>query len=477
MKQSREEQSKADTIGRLARAVLDANSGDMPASALHQAQLLLLDTIGCGIAGAREPVARAVTEIALRDGNENGACALFGLTRRATILKAVLVNGVNLRVLDLNDYMIGDRDGAPETGGHPSDNIPVALAMGAARKRSGAEILAAIVIGYDLYARLQSLMNRDGPWDSVTVSGLVAPAMAGRLMGLDENLLAHAMALGAARAPTPAIVRTGHISSAKSIANALIAQSGVQAALFAEEGLTGPLPILDDTRGLRDLFAQGDLSHLAAPMTASAITAAHVKAYPCVNTGQSAVAAALKLHAMLGGNVENLAAIEIVMADYAAVKRHQGDPARARPASREAADHSFPFLVAVALLDGAFGIAQFAGERWRDPRVGALMEKITMRRDAAWNARAPGGFPCTLRAKTKAGGEFIAEVPYPPGFSKNGLDQTAVIEKFHAVTAPHLDAIQRGRIVDAVLEFHHSRSTATLDNAIASSGAIEGSVP
>jgi 2-methylcitrate dehydratase len=472
MTPTRDEHGKAETIGQLARAILDAKTADIPTTALRQAQMLLLDSIGCGIAGCREDAARAVTAIAKESG---GDCALFGATERVSVLNAVLANGVSMRVLDLNDYLIGGTQDAPETGGHPSDNIPVALAMGAARHRNGAEILAAIVIGYEIYARLQSLMNRDGPWDSVTVSGLVAPAMAGRLMGLDQTRLAHAIALGAARAATPAIVRSGHISSAKSIANALIAQAGVQAALLAEAGLTGPLPILDDTRGLADLFAHGDLAHLTAPMSFGAIGRAHVKAYPCVNTGQSAVAAALKLHAMLDNNAENLAQLEIIMADYPAVKRHQGDKARARPQSREAADHSFPFLVAVALLDGAFGIAQFANERWRDSRICALMEKITMRRDAKLNVRAPGGFPCTLRAKTREGRECSVEVLYPPGFSKEGLDPNAVIEKFHAVTAPHLDQASRARIVDAVMEFHHSRSTATLDNAIAASGATEGS--
>jgi 2-methylcitrate dehydratase PrpD len=100
------------------------------------------------------------------------------------------------------------------------------------------------------------------------------------------------------------------------------------------------------------------------------------------------------------------------------------------------------------------------------------MDKITMRRDAGWNARAPGGFPCRLQAQDRQGREFIAEVPYPPGFSKSGLDQTAIIEKFHSVTAPHIDESARMRIVDAVMEFHHSRSSATLDNAIATEGSF-----
>jgi 2-methylcitrate dehydratase len=470
MTSSAKHASGTETVRTLARLALSRAPSDLDAPAMRQAQLLLLDTLGCGIAGAHDATARAVTDIALSEG-ALAQCALIGRPHKTSLLNAVLANGVAVRVLDFNDYFIGESNGEPETAGHPSDNIPVALAVGSARGCSGAEILASIVVGYELYARLQHLTDRDSAWDAVTTSGFVAPAMAGRLLGLDADRLAHALALGAARAATPAIVRSGHISAAKSIANALVAQSGVQAALFAEAGLTGPLPVLDDARGLRDIFASGDVSALLAPMPAAgAVMRAHVKAYPCVNTGQSAVAAALHLHKMLDVPAEELASIELVMADYTVVKRHQGDKGRARPASREAADHSFPFIVAVTLIDGAFGVAQFGHERWRDPKIVALMEKIVMQRDAALNARAPGAFPCRLRARKADSREYVAECDYPPGFSRSGLDEAAVVEKFHAVTTPYIPASQRARIVAAVMDVHQARSTAALEAAISTEG-------
>lgn len=458
----------ASTIEALARAVLAFDADAIPASVLAQAKLLLLDTIGCGFAGVNEGVARASCDVALRMGGPP-ECALIGRKERTGLANAVLANGVAVRVLDLNDYLVNESKGQPEAGGHPSDNIPVALAAGAARARSGRDVLAAIVAGYEIYARLQRLMDRAGQWDGVTVSGLVAPAIAGRLMGLDETRLAHALALGLARAPTPAVVRSGDISAAKSLSNALVAQSGVQAALLAEQGITGPLAIFEDARGLSDLFRNADLATLTAPLPAEgAIMRCHVKAYPCINTGQSAVAAALKLHAMLKGAA--LDRIEVTMADYPVIKRQQEDPGRIHPASREAADHSFPFIAAVALIDGAFGIAQYENERWRDPAVTQLMAKMEMRRDAAWNTRAPGGYPCAITARDIKGNAHRVEMPYPPGFSANGLDAGAVMEKFHASAGSVLDAPRRRRIVDAVMEFEHSSSSTRLDAAIGQEG-------
>lgn len=459
------------TLGVLARAILAFDKRSIAPEAMHQARLLLLDAIGCAFASAEDSVARAVMDIAVRGGPPE--CALIGYKRKTDVLNAILANGIALRVLDINDYLINESNGGCESGGHPSDNIPVALAVGAQRKRSGADILTAIVAGYELYARLQMLMARGGDWDGVTVSGIVAPAIAGRLMGLDETRLAHALALGFARAPTPSIVRRGHISAAKSVANALVAQSGAQAALLAERGITGPLAILDDANGLRDIFRDGDLSHLTEPIPPrGAVMRAHVKTYPCINTGQSAVAAALQMHKVLKESVESLTRIEIIMADYPVVERQQADEARSRPQSRESADHSFPFIVAVSLIEGAFGVAQYEHERWHDPRVIALMSKIVMRRDADWNAHAPGAFPCALHAWDTTGRDYLIEVPYPPGFSNNGLDETVVLEKFHDMTDAMLVRAHRERIVDATLKFDNSPSTATLDAAIATGESI-----
>ena len=99
-----------------------------------------------------------------------------------------------------------------------------------------------------------------------------------------------------------------------------------------------------------------------------------------------------------------------------------------------------------------------------------LMSRIVMSRDAKWNTRAPGAYPCTIRASDADGREHVTEVPYPPGFSLSGVDEAAVIAKFHAVAAVVLNRNARERIVDAVMDFHHSPSTSTLDAAISTRG-------
>jgi 2-methylcitrate dehydratase len=176
-----------------------------------------------------------------------------------------------------------------------------------------------------------------------------------------------------------------------------------------------------------------------------------VKAFPCLATGQSVVAAGIEMHQRLGGAVDRFSAFKLMIPDTPGLRRQKDDPGRIRPTSREAADHSFNFLAAVSLLDGEFGLAQFEGERWNDPKVCALMAQLEIVPDASWNTRAPDSFPCSLHVRSEDGHDHVVEVPYPPGFSRGRLDASTVIEKFHDLTTPHLAQGARDRIVESVL--------------------------
>jgi 2-methylcitrate dehydratase len=452
-------------VEQLAAWALGVRAADIAPAAIAQAKLLLLDTIGCGFAALHEESARALLAMVETSGGAP-QCTVIGRSELTSAANATLANGALVRILDFNDY-VNAKSG--DLGGHPSDNIPVALAAGELCAATGIEIIAAIVLGYEIFGRCKDLMERDSAWDGVTVSGLAAPAMAGRLMRLDRRQLAHAIALSGARAATSTAVRFGDISAAKSIANALVAQNGVQAALLAQHGITGPLDLFENPRGMREVFSKGDAAAaLAAPLPAEGtIMAANVKAFPCLATGQSVVAAGIEMHQRLNGAVDNLASFKLIIPDTPGLRRQKDDPGRIRPTSREAADHSFNFLAAVSLIDGAFGLAQFDGERWNDPRVCTLMARLEIVPDASWNKRVPDSFPCSLVARTQDGREHVVEVPYPPGFSRGRLDEATVVKKFHDLTAPHLPQGACNRIVDNVTALDKSPTCNDLMKAVA----------
>jgi 2-methylcitrate dehydratase len=451
------------SVQRIADWALAITAADVPSASIDQAKLLLLDTIGCGLAALEDQTGQAMLAACTATGGAP-ACSVLGSATKTSLSNAVLANGTLIRLLDLNDYVIGS-DGS--VGGHPSDNIPVALAAGELEGRNGRDVLAALVIGYELYGRCKNMIERRSAWDGVSLSGIVAPIMAGWLMRLDRLRLAHAIALSVARAATSAVVRTGDLSAAKSLANALVAQNAVQAALLARYGITGPLEIFEHPRGMQAVFSGFDSAALTMPLPAeSYLMKAHVKAFPCVATAQAAVAAALDLHRQMGGKIGQVQRLRATMADVPAVRRHQEDRERADPKSREAADHSFNFLIAAALADGSFGLAQYEGERWKDPALRSLMNRTEMTTDANLAQRAPVSYPCRLEAETIDGRSYRSEVLFPPGFSRGGLKPETVIGKFDALTAPRISAPVRQRIVDNVMTLDQSPSLSGLQAAL-----------
>jgi 2-methylcitrate dehydratase len=431
-------------------------------TAVRQCKLLILDTIGCALAALEEhEAAHAVAAI----GEMGGAAqsSVVGSKAKTSAVNAVLANGILVRQLDLNDFTVGEGPKGPVIGGHPSDNIPVGLAVGEWKGNSGRDVINAIVLGYELYHRLKDMYDRKKPWDGTSLSSIVAASMTGRLMGLNEDQFAQALALAVMRAPTPRLVRSGKISAAKFLANALVAQSSVTACVLAANGMTGPLAILDEpTEGMRSIFLEDiDWKDLVAPVQGEhAIVKSNVKAFPCLATGQGAAAAGIKMHELVKGKLGDIGSIDVIMLDHPFIKGQQDDPDRANPNSREAADHSFYFIPVTAMIDGELTPRQFRDNRWFDPQVMGLMKKTSMKSDPTWAKRAPNGYPCSLRVKMKDGTEHFTEVDYPPGYSKagSGLVQQEIEDKFDSVTKTAIDDKKRKAIKAAVANLENEKS-------------------
>jgi 2-methylcitrate dehydratase len=178
------------------------------------------------------------------------------------------------------------------------------------------------------------------------------------------------------------------------------------------------------------------------------------------------VAAALALRRQIGGDVDSFASIRATFADLPIVRRQLADPGRVAPASREAADHSLHFLIAVTLIDGTFGLTQFAGERWNDAKVRALMARLETTTDADLAHRAGAAYPCALHATGCDGRCHSVEILAPPGFSADGPDALTVLEKFARITAERISPSARERIVEAVMTLDEAKTCADLTRAV-----------
>jgi 2-methylcitrate dehydratase len=455
--------SETPLIKRLARWVLDVDAASIPSDVALQAKMLILDSIGCALAAGEEHAyRRAERTFAALGGNPE--CTIIGSRRRMPVTHAVMLNGVLIRELDLNDVYVG-----PGQPGHPSDNIAVALTVGERQKSSGVNVLASVVAGYELYCRIQDLSATAGPWDHVTASALAAPSIAGRLLELNQDQLANALALSAVHGNTLAAVRMGQLSNAKAMANAFVAFQATLCSLFAAEGMTGPLTVFEGRGGLNQALLLGaDLVSLVAPVADRfRISEVSIKAYPCIGTAQALVAAVLQARDHIKDPVKELKHIELRMADIPFVRGQLEDEDRRRPNSRETADHSFYYLAAVALLDGELTPAQFEADRWKDASIKALMERMTIRADASLNVYTPGSYPCVTQFTTQGGESRTVEVFYPAGHPRNRMSPADVEAKFRACTRSVLSEAQQTKIISLVYDLEKVLSVTELTSHLA----------
>ena len=446
----------ATLVQQIAANVLGVSATTIPAEVVEHTKALILDSIGCALAAADEPVfARASQVLAQLGGSAD--CTVIGSSRRVNLPQAVLLNGILIRALDLNDAYIG-----PGQMGHPSDNIAVALSVGEKFRASGLNVIASVALGYEIYCRIQDIVPVRGTWDHTTASALAAPLIAGRLMGLNAEQLAHAAALSATHGNTLAVVRTGQLANSKASANALVASQAALCSLFAAEGMTGSLGVIEHPRGLSTGMLAGAKLDLLAQRIGEQyrIMNSAIKAYPCIGTAQTMVAGVLQARAGIADPAREVERIEVAMADIPIVSTQVADEQRRYPASRESADHSFYYLAAAALSDGEISEAQFAPGRWLQAEMTETMARVSIRTDASLNKHTPGSYPAVVKLLLQSGESREVEVIFPKGHPNNRMSPAEVEDKFRACARDRVPPARQEKIIEKARELEKLASVA-----------------
>ncbi len=394
-------------VQRIAQWVTAFDARAVDARAVELMKHSVLDSLGCAILTLDEDCVAGVLAYA-RSVAGSGPASLIG-GGRAPLAIATLANGTLIRAIDFNDHLALNPNTGAKLGGHPSDNLAAILAIAEWRDLGGREVLAALLAGYELYGRVYGFLTPDLPWDHTTAFGFSVPAVAARLLGLDADVTAHAIAISAAQSATLGVVRRGQLSHSKFLASALVAERGVEAAQLAAAGVTGPMTVFEDARGIsKGIFHTEAIDSLVAPLGAHhMIEGVTIKAYPGMDTSQAAAEAAVKAAAGRRLRASDIESVELIMNDHQMIKNQTSDSRRQTRHSRETADHSIHYMVAVALLDGEMTPRQFSHGRWFDLDVCDLMRRMTIILDPTWVKRAPGGFSCTVRLRHRDGAETV----------------------------------------------------------------------
>lgn len=420
----------------------------LPGEAVLEAKRRVIDALGCAMGAYDAEPAQIARKVAQLSSNSNGATVLTTGHKTSPDL-AAFASGVMMRYLDFNDTYLSKEPA------HPSDNIAAVLAVAEAEKKSGKDIITAIVLAYEIQCRLCDAASiRSRGWDHVTYGAFSAGLAAGKLYGLSKQQLVHVQGLAATPNNALRQTRVGELSHWKGCAFANASRNAVFAATLAKHGMTGPSEIFEGEMGF---WAQVSGPFELAPMGGEdgnphfMINQTYVKHFPAEYHSQSAIEAALELRAQIGAeNIDQKIESITIESFDAAVDIIAGFVEHWAPKSRETADHSMPYCVSAALMDGDITLDTFSDTRIQEPKLRALIQKVKVNRNAEMTAGYPEGIPNLLVIKTTDGKEYSKKIAYPLGHNRNPMNDVDIEKKFRSLALRWMSEANADRILKAL---------------------------
>lgn len=420
---------KQTLVQQLANWVESRSYDDLSDEAIKVLKLRLLDSIGVGI-GALE--GQPVKDIRKMTEDLGGAplVTLLGGGKSSPDY-ATFYNGAAIRYLDYNDSYLAKNETC-----HPSDNIAPVLAATEYAGGSGKDFLLGLGIAYQVQTRLSDVAPvRDHGFDHTVQGSYGAAAGAAAALKLDADKTANAIAIAGTGYNSLRVTRTGALSHWKGLAYPNTAMGAMHATLLASYGITGPEEVFEGNKGFMDSIA-GKFDIDWSKEDLNRVTKTITKRYNAEIHSQSSIEGLLELK-----DAENIAAddikeIRLYTFDVAFNIIGGGEEGGKKNIQfKEEADHSLPYMLAVAYLDGQVMPEQYEPARITSSDVQDLLQKVHVEPVQAYSDRFPAEMACRIELETKDGQVFEIEKNDYHGFNTHPADWDVLMEKYKGLTS------------------------------------------
>jgi 2-methylcitrate dehydratase len=411
---------------RLAEYASSLTFEELPTNVVQNAQQRLVDSVAAAIAGRNSPQASIAHKLA--DGfppaHWPGRLLLSGA--RSVADTAAFANTCLIRNVELNDAI---------EGGHPSDMLGALLALAETVQADGRRLLVAMVVAYEVFMRINEAtrLRRRG-WDQGYAIGLGTAAGLGSLLQLSAEQTGHAIAITSVGNVPMRNTRAGKLSLWKGAASAYSVRNATFGVLLAAEGMTGPDRPFDGRHGLWDQitgpFEVGPFGGRGGDFRMLSV---RQKYWPVEGGAQAVVAAAIELRSRLSSDeVQEI----VVTLPWAAWHEIASEPEKWDPQTRETADHSLPYIVARALVDGTMEVASFEPSAYLEPALRPLMNKIKGVTDETIDKQGDQPVAARVVATSVDGRSHTIEIASALGDPDNPMSQADTSAKFERVAQP-----------------------------------------
>ncbi|CCN46670.1 putative 2-methylcitrate dehydratase [Vibrio nigripulchritudo MADA3029] len=431
-------------VNELASYVENASFDQLSDDAKRELKIRLLDSLGCAI-GALEgaPIRRIKEQI-----DEFGGAPLVTLIGggKTSPDRAALYNSALVRYLDYNDSYLAKKETC-----HPSDNIGSVLAATEYAKGHGRDFLTALGVAYQVQCRLSDVAPvRHKGFDHTVQGSYGAAAGAAKALNLNAEQIANAVSISATAYNALRVTRTGNLSNWKGLAFPSTGWTSTHSAFLAMRGITGPEEVFEGNKGFIDAIA-GDFQIHWADENLEKVTDTIIKKYNAEIHSQSTLEGLIEWRNEHNIDPARIRSIELETFDVAYHIIGGGEEGGKKLIrTKEEADHSLPYMMAVAILDGQVLPAQYKTERIEKPDVQELLQKVHVSENPDYSARFPAQEAISVRVILDDGTQFdVAKVDYE-GFHTRPASWGFIREKFDSLASPFADTQLRQNIFEVV---------------------------
>ena len=436
---------------RWAKFTLELKYDNIPPEAIKEAKRFLLDSVGCAFSALNNKDTQAAYNY-LEDLGGKKQATIIGWGTKTNLPQATLMNSLLIRALDYND-IYWEQDPS-----HPSDIIPAVLSTGEFMKKNGKEVLTGIILAYELEMRLCKAAFpgvREIGWHHATLTQFVSPVIAGRMLGLSEEEIVAAIGISGSSHFTLGGVVAGHLTNMKNAADSFAVEAGVRAALLAIKGYTGPVEIFEGKEGLfevldkvkwdRDILTKGLGENFL-------INKCSYKAFSTEALTHQPITAALEV--MKENNLDPKEVKEILVETTTRGADILSDPSKYKPTTKETADHSLPYCIAVAVTKGNVLPFDFEEDALKDSFVWSLLDKIKVVANPEIDALFPKVKRAIVTIKTSKG-EYKKQEDFAKGQPERPLSKKELISKFKANSKKKISSSRMEDIIKATQELEN----------------------
>jgi 2-methylcitrate dehydratase len=430
-------------VEELAAFVQESNFEDLSSKSVEQLKIRVLDALGCAIGALHSQPVNSIRKLESEFGG-SPLCTLIGGGKTAPD-RAALINGALVRYLDFNDSFLSKGETC-----HPSDNLASVLAASEYADASGKDFLVALAVAYQVQCRLSEVAPvRDKGFDHVTQGAYAVAAGVSKALGLNPSKTANAIAISGTSLNALRVTRTGKLSNWKGIAYPFMASCALHNAFLAGAGITGPLEVFEGNKGFMDSIA-GRFEIDWRKENLEIVDRTILKKYNAEIHSQSAIDCILSLRKQ-GVRAQDVDSISVSIFDVAYNIIGGGEEGEKKSVkTKEEADHSLPYILSVALIDGEVTPEQYTHKRVMGVDVQALLKKIQVTPSTELSKRFPKAMPCEITIYLNNGKTVTKKVEDYEGFLTRPMNLAGATEKFSSLVSGFIDEERKGGIIDAV---------------------------